>query len=106
MFSRLDGVALAERRQPDLPEAPSIEVGSSRTELRPGGGSRVLVVEENAPLVQLLRQQRQAKSHDVSVVHDGEMAGQAIEGSQLEPRHSRLEPPSVGRALCVTALYR
>jgi chemotaxis protein MotB len=36
------------------------------------------VVEDDAPLAQLLRQQLQAKSHDVSVAHDGEEARQAI----------------------------
>jgi hypothetical protein len=67
-----------------LSEAPSIEVGSSRTEFRPERGSRVLVVEDDAPLAQLLCQQLQAKSYNVSVVHDGEMAGQAIEGGELD----------------------
>jgi DNA-binding response OmpR family regulator len=36
------------------------------------------VVEDDAPLAQLLCQQLQAKSHEVSVVHDGEAARQAI----------------------------
>ena len=51
-FSGPYGVALAEPREPDLPDAPAIEVGSSRTELRPEAGSRVLVVEDAAPLAQ------------------------------------------------------
>jgi DNA-binding response OmpR family regulator len=44
----------------------------------------VLVVEDDAPLGQLLRQQLQAKSHEVSVVHDGEAARQAIADERFD----------------------
>jgi len=40
------------------------------------------VLKDDAPLGQRLRQQLQAKSYDVSLVHDGKMAGQAIEGGE------------------------
>jgi DNA-binding response OmpR family regulator len=61
-----------------LPEAPAVEAEPVRTEFYAEGGSRVLVVEDDAALAQLLQQQLQTKSHDVSVVHDGAAAQQAI----------------------------
>jgi DNA-binding response OmpR family regulator len=67
-----------------LPQAPAIEGVSRGAEFRPEAGSRVLVVEDDAPLAQLLRQQLEAKSHDVSLVHDGEAARQVIEGGRFD----------------------
>lgn len=61
-----------------MPEAPAVEAEPVRSEFHAVSGSRVLVAEDDAPLAQLVRQQLQAKSHAVSVVHDGEAARQAI----------------------------
>jgi DNA-binding response OmpR family regulator len=61
-----------------LPEAFTVEAEPVRTEFYAEAGSRVLVVEDDAALAQLLQQQLQTKSHDVSVVHDGAAAHQAI----------------------------
>lgn len=61
-----------------MSEAPAVEAEPGRTDYQAEAGSRVLVVEDDAPLAQLLCQQLQAKSHEVSVVHDGEAARQAI----------------------------
>lgn len=44
----------------------------------------MLVVEDDLPLAQLLHQQLRAKSHDVSVVHDGEAARQAIADGKFD----------------------
>jgi len=70
--------------EPALPEASAIEAESSRADFHPEAGSRVLVVEDDAPLAQLLLQQLQAKSYDVRVVHDGESARKAIEDGRFD----------------------
>lgn len=45
---------------------------------QPDSGSRVLVVDDDVPLAQLLRQQLENQSYTVSMAHDGESAQQAI----------------------------
>ena len=47
-------------------------------------GSRVLVVEDDMPLAQLLCQQLQARSYSVSAVHDGETAQQTIQDQRFD----------------------
>lgn len=49
-----------------------------RCESHPEAGSRLLVVEDDMPLAELLRQQLETKSYIVSVVHDGEAARDAM----------------------------
>jgi len=61
-----------------------MEADPTRREFCPDAGSRVLVVEDDVPLAQLLRQQLENKSYAVSVVHDGEAAQQAIEGGKFD----------------------
>ena len=67
-----------------MPEARAIETEPVRTEFHAAAGSRVLVVEDDAPLAQLLRQQLQAKGYEVSVLNDGESARQAIEDGRFD----------------------
>jgi DNA-binding response OmpR family regulator len=50
----------------------------------PDSGSRVLVVEDDVPLAQLLRQQLETQSYAVSMVHDGEAAQQAIQDGRFD----------------------
>src|SRR5208337_3608070 len=64
--------------------ALAMEADPTRREFCPDAGSRVLVVEDDVPLAQLLRQQLENKSYAVSVVHDGEAAQQAIEGGKFD----------------------
>jgi len=56
----------------------------SEREFHPEEGSQVLVVEDDKPLAELLRQQLEAKSYLVSVVHDGEAARDAICGGGFD----------------------
>jgi len=55
----------------------------TRSDFRPDAGSRVLVVEDDVPLAQLLPQQLETKFYAVSVVHDGESARQAIQDAKF-----------------------
>jgi len=50
----------------------------------PTSGSRVLVVEDDVPLAQLLRQQLESRSYAVSVVHDGEAAKDTIQDGHFD----------------------
>lgn len=50
----------------------------------PDSGSRVLVVDDDVPLAQLLRQQLQSQSYRVSMAHDGESAQQAIQDGRFD----------------------
>ncbi|HZD31235.1 MAG TPA: response regulator transcription factor [Candidatus Angelobacter sp.] len=50
----------------------------------PDSGSRVLVVEDDVPLAQLLCQQLETQSYAVSMAHDGESARQAIEEGRFD----------------------
>ena len=50
----------------------------------PESGSRVLVVDDDVPLAQLLRQQLEGQSYSVSMVHDGESAQQAIRDGRFD----------------------
>jgi len=61
-----------------------MEINQTRNEFRPDAGSRVLVVEDDVPLAQLLRQQLETKSYAVSVVHDGESAQHAIQEGRFD----------------------
>jgi DNA-binding response OmpR family regulator len=45
---------------------------------------RVLVVEDDIPLAQLLRQQLEDRSYHVSVVNDGESAQEAIHNGRFD----------------------
>jgi two-component system copper resistance phosphate regulon response regulator CusR len=53
-------------------------------EFRQEAGSRVLVVEDDLPLAELLQQQLQTKSYTVSVLHDGEAARDAIRDGKFD----------------------
>ena len=55
-----------------------------RGEFRPDAGSRVLVVEDDIPLAQLLRQQLEGKAYSVHVVHDGEEARRILEAEKFD----------------------
>lgn len=57
------------------------QIGS---EFRPDAGSRVLVVEDDLPLAQLLRQQLEAKSYAVTVAHDGDTAKLKLEDGRFD----------------------
>jgi DNA-binding response OmpR family regulator len=61
-----------------------MEPDPTRRDFCPDAGSRVLVVEDDVPLAQLLRQQLENRSYAVSVVHDGEAAQQAIEERKFD----------------------
>lgn len=50
----------------------------------PDSGSRVLVVEDDVPLAQLLRHQLELQSYAVSTAHDGESAQQAIQDGRFD----------------------
>jgi DNA-binding response OmpR family regulator len=61
-----------------------MEAIQSRNEFRPDAGSRVLVVEDDVPLAELLRQQLEGESYLVTVLHDGETAQAAIQDGRFE----------------------
>jgi two-component system copper resistance phosphate regulon response regulator CusR len=61
-----------------------VEDASIQGEFHPEAGSRVLVVEDDKPLAELLRQQLETKSYLVNVVHDGEAARDAICGGGFD----------------------
>ncbi len=61
-----------------------VHVEDAEPGFRPDAGSRVLVVEDDAPLAQLLRQQLESKSYSVSVVHDGEAAVEVLGGEMFD----------------------
>jgi len=67
-----------------MPTTLAMDAEPSRSDFRPDAGSRVLVVEDDVPLAQLLRQQLESKSYTVSVVHDGESARQAIQDAKFD----------------------
>ncbi len=50
----------------------------------PDSGSRVLVVDDDIPLAQLLRQQLESQSYAVSTAHDGEAAAKAIRDGRFD----------------------
>ncbi len=50
----------------------------------PDSGSRVLVVDDDVPLAQLLRQQLENQSYSVTMAHDGEAAQQAIRDGRFD----------------------
>lgn len=58
-----------------------IQAGS---DYRPDAGSRVLVVEDDMPLAELLRQQLESESYSVNVMHDGEAALATIPEGRLD----------------------
>lgn len=60
------------------------ETDQIRSEFRPDAGSQILVVEDDVPLVQLLRQQLELKSYVVTVAHDGESARQIIQDGRFD----------------------
>jgi len=53
-------------------------------EFRPDAGSRVLVVEDDKPLAELLRQQLEIESYSVTVLHDGESARASLPGGRFD----------------------
>jgi DNA-binding response OmpR family regulator len=61
-----------------------MEANQSRNEFRPDAGSRVLVVEDDVPLAELLKQQLEGESYLVTVLHDGESAKAAIQDGRFE----------------------
>jgi two-component system OmpR family response regulator/two-component system response regulator QseB len=61
-----------------------METTEFTTEFRAEAGSRVLVVEDDVPLAQLLRQQLESRSYAVSVVHDGEAAKNTIHDGRFD----------------------
>jgi DNA-binding response OmpR family regulator len=56
----------------------------ARSEFHPDAGSRVLVVEDDVPLAQLVRQQLETKSYTVNLAHDGEAALDAIRNGKFD----------------------
>ena len=61
-----------------------MEAIQSRSEFRPDAGSRVLVVEDDLPLAELLRQQLETEAYSVTVLHDGEAARDAIPDGRFD----------------------
>jgi len=61
-----------------------MEANAIQAEFRADTGSRLLVVEDDMPLAQLLRQQLEAKSFAVNVVHDGESAHEALQAGKYD----------------------
>lgn len=61
-----------------------MESDRAHSGFRQEAGSRVLVVEDDVPLAQLLRQQLETKSYAVSVVHDGEAAQKIIQDGKFD----------------------
>src|SRR5271169_16069 len=61
-----------------------MEAIQSRSEFRPDAGSRVLVVEDDLPLAELLRQQLETEAYSVTVLHDGEAARDAIPNGRFD----------------------
>ncbi len=61
-----------------------MEANQTRSEFRPDAGSRVLVVEDDVPLAELLRKQLETESYSVTVLHDGESAQSALEGGRFD----------------------
>jgi len=61
-----------------------MEAIQSRSEFRPDAGSRVLVVEDDMPLAELLRQQLETEAYSVTVLHDGEAARDAIPDGRFD----------------------
>ena len=61
-----------------------MELIQTPSEFRPDAGSRVLVVEDDIPLAELLRQQLEIESYLVTVLHDGESAQSAIQGERFD----------------------
>ena len=55
-----------------------------RSDFRQDAGSRLLVVEDDIALANLLRQQLETKSYVVSVVHDGEAAQRTIQDEMFD----------------------
>jgi two-component system copper resistance phosphate regulon response regulator CusR len=77
-------------------------------EFHPEAGSRVLVVEDDKPLAELLRQQLEAQAYVVSVVHDGEAARDSMCGAGfdlviLDLNLPKMDGVSVLRAVRPTA---
>jgi DNA-binding response OmpR family regulator len=60
------------------------EIDQIRSDFRPDAGSQILVVEDDVPLAQLLRQQLEAKSYVVGLVHDGESALQTLQEGKFD----------------------
>ena len=61
-----------------------MESDQSSTQLCFDRGSRVLIVEDDLPLAELLRKQLETKSYAVSVVNDGEAAETAIQDNRFD----------------------
>jgi DNA-binding response OmpR family regulator len=61
-----------------------MESDRAQSDFRQEAGSRVLVVEDDVPLAQLLRQQLENKSYAVSLVHDGESAQKIIQDGKFD----------------------
>ncbi len=61
-----------------------MEASQLTSEFRPDAGSRVLVVEDDVALAELLRQQLETESYSVTVLHDGELAKAAIPGGRFD----------------------
>ena len=61
-----------------------MEAIQSRSEFRPDAGSRVLVVEDDIPLAELLKQQLESEAYSVTVLHDGEAARTAIPDGRFD----------------------
>jgi len=61
-----------------------METEAVLSDFRPECGSRVLVVEDDIPLAQLLQRQLEGKAYAVSVLHDGESARQAIADGRFD----------------------
>jgi DNA-binding response OmpR family regulator len=61
-----------------------MEAIQTLSEFRPDAGSRVLVVEDDVPLAELLRQQLEIESYLVTVLHDGESAQSAIGAGRFD----------------------
>lgn len=55
-----------------------MDLGEKTQEFAPDAGSHILVVEDDVPLADLLRQKLEAQSYVVEVAHDGEQARQAV----------------------------
>jgi len=82
----LRDLSYGERRRAgsSTPRQRGMELAQIRNEFRPDADSRVLVVEDDMPLAELLRQQLESECYSVNVLHDGEAALAAIPGGRLD----------------------
>lgn len=64
--------------------AEDMKTTHTSNEFRPDAGSRVLVVEDDKPLAELLRQQLEIELYSVTVLHDGEEARASLPDGRFD----------------------